>query len=302
MVITDQYFPSRGEGQIRARRWEPEDQPIAVVQLVHGIAEHIERYDDFARWLCSCGYLVVAQDHMGHGKSAVTKGYFSGGWFAAVADTYHLLSETKVKYPDIPYVLFGHSMGSFLTRTILTEYPECGISGAILCGTGWMPEAVLTAVKLVTNAICKLKGEKQPSRFLQLMMFGSYNHRISHPRTEFDWLTRDNKIVDAYIADQNCGFTPAAGLARDMFGGMLHIQKAKMLHKMDVSLPVLFVAGGDDPVGNYGSGVLKTADAFQKVGMRAVSTKIYPLCRHEILNEINKSEVYQDILNWIRHL
>lgn len=298
-MVKDHYYPSCGMGQIRARSWEPENAPVAVIQLVHGIAEHLERYDEFASYLCAQGYLVVAQDHMGHGKSTQAKGRFHGGWFAAVDDTYRLLCDTKTANPKIPYILFGHSMGSFLVRTILAKYPDSGINGAILCGTGWMPEAILTAGKAVANAICKLKGEQFPSKLLQKMMFGSYNNRIEHPRTAFDWLTRDKKIVDAYVCDPACGFIPSAGMVRDMLSGMLYNQNSKILANMNPETPVLFIAGGDDPVGNYGAGVEQTSAAFRNVGVNKVTTKLYPLCRHEILNEINKTEIYKDIASWI---
>lgn len=304
-MVKDYFYPSCGAGNIRARCWKPEGVARAVVQIVHGIAEHVERYDDFADYLNSLGYLVVAQDHMGHGKSGddtLPRGYFHGGWFTAAEDTYRLLRDTMEKFPGIPYILFGHSMGSFLTRTILAKYPDSGITGCIICGTGWMPDAVLSMGKAASNAVCKICGAEKPSNLLQTMMFGSYNKRVEHPRTAFDWLTRDNTIVDAYIADVNCGFIASAGLARDMLTGMQYIQKAENLAKMNRELPVFFIAGGDDPVGNYGAGVRQAAEEFTKAGMQNVSCKLYPLCRHEILNELNKGEVYQDIGNWIQKL
>lgn len=303
-MIKDFYFPSCGAGNIRARCWEPDAAPRGIIQLVHGIAEHIERYDDFAAFLNAAGYLVVAHDHMGHGKScddSQPQGYFTGGWFAAVDDTFRLMKDTMEKFPQLPYVLFGHSMGSFIVRSLIARYPQCGISGCIICGTGWMPEFVLTMGRVVGNFVGKLNGEDRPSKLLQGMMFGSYNNRVEHPRTGFDWLTRDPKIVDAYVEDPKCGFIASAGLARDMMGGMQYNQKQETLAKMDPALPVFFIAGGDDPVGNYGSGVTQAAKAFQSAGMRSVTTKIYPLCRHEILNELNKAEVYQDIVHWIEN-
>lgn len=304
-MTRDFFYPSCGAGNIRARCWEPEEAPRGVIQLVHGIAEHIERYDDFAAFLNRLGYLVVAQDHMGHGKSgddSLPRGYFYGGWFSAVDDTYQLLKDTISQYPDIPYILFGHSMGSFIVRTILARYPDSGISGCIICGTGWMPEIVLTMGKSMGTMISKLCGEMKPSKLLQSMMFGSYNKRVEHPKTEFDWLTIDKKIVDAYVSDPNCGFVASAGLARDMMTGMLFIQQQQALSAMNMALPILFIAGGDDPVGNYGDGVLRAVEAFNQSGMTSVSCRIYPLCRHEILNEINKEEVYNDIANWIQNL
>lgn len=303
-MIKDFYYPSCGAGKIRARCWEPDCEPMAVIQLVHGIAEHVERYDDFAAYLNRMGYLVVAQDHMGHGKSmddSAVRGYFSGGWFAAVEDTYHLLHSTMEQYPHVPYVLFGHSMGSFLTRTLLAKHPDCGIAGAVICGTGWMPEAVLSMGKLTASVVCKLHGEHRSSNLLQKLMFGTYNDRIEKPRTEFDWLSTVNAVVDAYIADPLCGFIASAGLARDMLTGMQFIQKQDTLKQMNRNTPVRFIAGAEDPVGNYGEGVLRAANEFRKVGMQNVSEKLYAHGRHEILNEYNKQEVYNDIVEWIKN-
>ena len=299
MMRTVHYFDSLGEGKIHYCKWMPEGEVKAVVQILHGIAEHVERYDDFANFLNSRGIAVVAEDHMGHGKSMVTQGYFAGGWFTAVADSYQLLQITRAELPEVPYVLFGHSMGSFMARTILAQYPDSGIDAAIICGTGWMPTVVLQAGKAMGNMVCKLKGERNPSSLLHGIMFGSYNQKVEHPRTPCDWLSRDEKVVDAYVADPLCGFMESAGLARDMLTGILYIQQADSLAAMRKELPVFFIAGGDDPVGGYGTGVRQAAAAFRNAGMQFVSERIYPLCRHEILNEINKQEVYEDIAQWI---
>lgn len=296
----DIFYPSKGAGQIHACRWLPEGEPKAVLQIVHGIAEFVERYDDFANFLTKRGFVVVAEDHMGHGQSVNgCLGYFTGGWFAAVADSYQLLTDTQKAYPDIPYVLFGHSMGSFMARSILCRYPDSGISAAIICGTGWQPAPLLPAAIKLVEGVCRKHGETEPSPRLENLIFGSYNRRVEHPRTPYDWLTRDAKIVDAYMANPLCGFTPTAGLLRDMMKGIAYIERPENLASMKKDLPVFFIAGGDDPVGSYGKGVRKAAEAFQKAGMADVSTKIYPLGRHEILNEINKDQVYADVLGWI---
>lgn len=298
----DFWFDSCGAGKIHGCRWLPEGEPKAVLQIVHGIAEYIERYDGFAEFLTRRGFLVVAEDHMGHGQSIGSEGvqgYFTGGWFNAVADSYHLLEMTKAEYPELPYVLFGHSMGSFMARTILCKYPDSGIDAAIICGTGWQPAFALPAVIKIVEGECKKVGETNPSQRLQNLVFGGYNKRVEHPRTEFDWLTRDAKIVDAYIAHPLCGFTASTGLLRDMMTGILYIEQPKNLAAMRKDLPVFFIAGGDDPVGSYGKGVRKAADAFRKAGMTDVDVHIYPLCRHELLNEINREEIYGDILQWL---
>ena len=301
----DIWYDSKGAGQIHGFRWHPEGQPKAILQIVHGIAEFAERYDDFANYLTSLGYLVVAEDHMGHGQSINgdgIQGYFHGGWFTAVEDTMQLMKDTMEVFPGVPYVLFGHSMGSFMARTILCKYPECGISAAVICGTGWQPVFALPALIKVVDAICKKTGETMPNETLQKMIFGSYNQKVEHPRTDFDWLTRDKEIVDAYMAHPLCGFTASCGLLREMLKGMHYIEQTANLVNMRKDLPVFFIAGGDDPVGSYGRGIRQCVEAFRKAGMTDVSVKIYPLGRHEILNEINKNEVYGDVVHWVEKI
>lgn len=302
---TDFFYDSCGAGKIHACRWMPEGEPKAVLQIVHGIAEFKERYDDFANYLNSLGYIVVAEDHMGHGQSIAQgsiQGYFHGGWFCGVADTYQLLQDTMTEFPTLPYILFGHSMGSFMARTILAKYPDSGIAGAIICGTGWQPHLALPALIQVVEGMCKKNGEEKPSQQLQNIVFGGYNKRIPNPRTPSDWLTRDEAVVDAYIAHPLCGFVPACGLLRDMMKGIYYVQQPKNLANMKKHLPVLFIAGMEDPVGPYGKGVEKTAKAFRKAGMVNVSLKLYPECRHEILNELNKQEVFADVRSWLARI
>ena len=300
---TDHYFDSCGAGQIHYCKWSPEGEIRGIVQIVHSIAEFVERYDDFANFLNSQGYLVVAEDHMGHGQSIGedgVQGYFQGGWFAAVNDTMKLMKDTMAEFPGVPYVLFGHSMGSFMARTILARYPDSGIAAAIICGTGWQPKAALPLLIRAVEGICKKTGEKNPSEKLQNMVFGGYNKRIENPRTPCDWLTRDEEIVDAYVEHPLCGFIPACGLLRDMMKGIYYIEQEKNLKNMKKHLPVFFIAGAEDPVGPYGKGVEQAVKEFKKAGMINVACKIYPDCRHEILNELNKQEVYEDVAAWLK--
>lgn len=297
---TDHWYPSCGAGDIHFCKWSPEGQPRAVLQIVHGITEYVERYDDFAGFMASHGYVVVAEDHMGHGRSVNgegIQGYFHGGWFSAVEDTWQLLTQTKKAYPDIPYILLGHSMGSFMARTILYLHPDSGIHGAIISGTCWQPAFAMPAIVKIMEAACRMVGETNVSEKLQNLVFGTYNARVEHPRTKLDWICRDKAVVDAHPMMQ--GLAPKAGLLRDMMVGINAIERKENLAKMRKDLPVFFVAGGDDPVGSYGKGVHSCADAFRKTGMTAVDVRIYPLCRHEILNEINKKEIYEDIIRWI---
>lgn len=300
--MTEFYYPSCGSGNIHACRWEPDGQIKGIVQILHGIAEYARRYEEFARYLNSLGYLVVAEDHMGHGLSIgqdQVQGYFEGGWFAAIEDSYQLLTMTQQEYPDVPYILFGHSMGSFMARTMLIRYPQMQLDGAIICGTGWMKDSVLKMGSFVSKMVCKFGDEKKPSKFLHKLMFGSYNKRVEKQQTEFDWLSFNPENVKAYIADPLCGFPETAGLARDMLTGILFIQKKDNLEKMNPELPVLFVAGAEDPVGDYGAGVKSAASEFADAGMKQISCRIYPKCRHEILNEQNKNQIFESIAYWM---
>lgn len=301
-MYEEKYVKSLGGGKLCVHQWKPEGEPVGVLQIVHGISEHAKRYESFAGFLTQKGFLVVAEDHMGHGKSLLpgdAKGYFRGGWFTAVGDTYQLLQETKKAYPGVPYILFGHSMGSFMVRTILAKHPESGVDGCVICGTGWQPDAVLKAGLGLCQTVCKMRGEENPSKFLHKVIFGAYNRRVEHPRTAYDWLTRVDPVVDAYMKDPLCGFVPASGLVRDMLTGISYIQNKDHMNQMSQSLPILFIAGGDDPVGDFGNGVQKCAEKFADAGMRNVGIRIYPLCRHELLNELNRAEVMEDVWDWI---
>ena len=301
-MVQEFTYPSCAGGMIHVYRWLPEGKPRVVVQIIHGIAEYGQRYDHFARYLNGLGILVTVQDHMGHGGSIcdeTPRAVIRGGWFDMVEDTYQLFRDTRKEYPDVPYIFFGHSMGSFVLRTILARYPDSGIAGAVVCGTGWMGQALISGGRAVASLVCRLRGADYPSSLLKKVMFGSYNSRIAEPRTENDWLSTDPMVVDAYNADPDCGFTASAGLVRAMLTGLDYIHNLKNLAKMDRNLPVYFIAGGEDPVGDYGKGVKQAADTFRKIGMERISCKIYPGGRHEILNEGNKEEVYKDTVEWI---
>ncbi len=298
----DIYYPSGGKGNIHACRWITQGEVKGIVQIVHGIAEYALRYEPFARYLNSLGYAVVAEDHMGHGQSIcedTIQGYFHGGWYTAAGDVVQLMKATMKEFPGIPYVLFGHSMGSFLARTVLARYPDSGIAACVICGTAWQPKPVLVAGATAARIVCKLHDETVPSPGLHNMAFGSYNARIENKRTDFDWLTRNEEIVDRYIADPLCGFVASAGLLRDMMEGISYIQKPSTLAAMDKNIPILFTAGEADPVGNYGKGVRAAAKAFTEAGMRQVELLLYPDCRHEILNELNRQQVFEDLGRWI---
>lgn len=296
------YFPARLDARIHCCQWIPEGKPRGVIQIVHGIAEYAARYDNLAKVFTDRGFVVVAEDHMGHGGSIsreIPQGCFADGWLTAVSDTYRLMQMTKEEYPDLPYVIYGHSMGSFMTRTLLYTYPEAGLKAAVLSGTGWMPKAVLRTGRAVCAAEGRRKGMNSCSPMIDKLMFGSYNKGYENPRTPVDWLSRDAAEVDKYIADPLLGFPASIGLAREMLGGMLMNEDKKNLDKMPKDLPVLFVSGDKDPVGSNGKGVQQAYEAFRAAGMRDVRIKLYPDARHELHNELNREELYRDVLAFL---
>lgn len=294
---------STARNTIRARKCVPDGAPRAVVQIVHGIAEHIERYDDFMRFLADNDIVAVGDDHLGHGKSVTEQGdlgFFNevNGWDYAVMDEERLHDIMAEEYAGIPYIFFGHSMGSFLTRTLIIKHPE-KYDAAIISGTGHQSKALVYAGGLLAEMTVKLKGARADGKQLNDVAFGTYLKHIDNPRTPFDWLTRDEQIVDKYIADPMCGFVCTASLYRDMMGGVKFVTTQKNIDLMDKTKPVYFMSGAEDPVGDYGVGVDRAYKAFCKAGLHDVSMKLYPGGRHEMLNETNREEVYRDILNWI---
>lgn len=299
----DTFLSCNGKTEIRVRRCTPDTEPRAVVQIAHGIAEHVERYDDFAAFLAEHGFVVVANDHLGHGKSFADeedKGFFGeiGGWEIAVGDMRKLYERTSAEFPGLPYFLFGHSMGSFLTRTYLIKYRD-GLAGAVISGTGQTPGLVVTGGKFMGKQEIKKHGARYKSRKLNDMAFGSYNKEFEPRRTVSDWLSRDTAVVDKYQADPLCGFIPSAGLFTDMMGGIAFNQKQQNVERMKKDLPVYFMSGDKDPVGANGKGVMKAYQSFLKAGMSDVTLKLYPGGRHEMLNETNKDEVYADVIAWL---
>ena len=289
---------------IYVRQWLPDTAPIGVIQICHGVAEHISRYDEFAKHLASNGFVVAGDDHLGHGKSvsdSKNQGYFgeNGGWELVVGDMRKLYERLKEQYFSLPIFILGHSMGSFLTRTYIIRYHD-GPDGVILSGTGQQSSLMVNTGLTVANTIIKRHGTNYKSEFLNKLAFSGYNNRCKPNRTEFDWLTRDTATVDAYVDDPDCGFITSADLTRDMLMGIKYISSSKNLERMNKDLPVFFVSGDADPVGEYGKGVLRVYNGFLKAGLSDVTLKLYHESRHEILNEMNKEEVYSDILSWLQ--
>ena len=300
----DFYFQSStGRTSIHALNCVPDSKPRAVVQIAHGIAEHIDRYRPFMEFLADNGFVVAGNDHLGHGKSIRVpeeQGFFAekDGWWRVVDDMDKLHDIMSNEYPELPYVLFGHSMGSFLTRTYLIKHPD-KYDGVILSGTGHQSPALVLGGNAAASVMAKLNGAMGDGTKLDSLAFGTYLSKIENPRTKFDWLSRDAEQVDKYIADPLCGFVGKIGLYRDMMQGIKFITDKKNIAQMNKEKPVYFMSGDGDPVGDYGKGVERAYKAFCDAGLHDVFMRLYPGGRHEMLNETNKEQVYQDILNWL---
>ena len=303
-TFKDFYFnSSTGKNKIHARMCVPDAEPRAIVQIIHGIAEYIDRYDEFMSFLADNGIIAVGTDHLGHGKSIESEeqtGFFAydNGWDYVVRDEEVLRLAMHENYPELPIIVFGHSMGSFMARTLLIRYPDA-FNAAIISGTGNQGAALVNGGLIMGNLVTGLNGAHHYSKFLNNLAFGSYNKIYENPKTEYDWLSRDEANVQKYIDDPLCGFIPSCCLFRDMMTGVKFITNKKNLTAMNKDMPVYFMSGDMDPVGECGKGVQKAYNNFLEAGMKDVSIKLYPGGRHEMLNDINKDEVYTDILAWL---
>ena len=294
---------STGANVLHARKCIPDGKPRAVVQIEHGVADHISRYDGLMEYLAENGIVCVGDDHLGHGdsiRSEDEQGFFAdqNGWDHVVRDVDILRDLTRRDYPDLPYIFFGHSMGSFVVRSYLIRHPG-KYDAAILSGTGHQNKAMILAGYTAAQLMTRAKGPHGDGKALNDMAFGSYCKQIPDPRTPFDWISRDPEAVDKYIADPHCGFVCKVSLYRDMMSGVRFITDQRNIDKMNKEAPIYFMSGDADPVGDYGVGVERAAEAFRRAGIKDVSLRLYPGGRHEMLNEINKEDVKKDILNWI---
>ena len=297
-------IPSKsGVADVFARCWAPSDGPKAIFQIVHGMAEHGERYEEFANFLCQKGFAVLVDDHVGHGKSIKSEaelGYFgeSGGWNAFVEDERALTELIAKEYPGLPIVFFGHSMGSFIAREYIRRYgKDERIKAAIFCGTSGKNPASSVAITLA-GTIAKAKGSKHKSKFIDKLAFGTYNKKIPDAKTPFDWLSTDTEHVEKYIADDKCGFLFTASGYKDLFTILTKVSGKDWYNDVYKNIPILLTAGEDDPVGQYGEGVKQVYNDLKLAGKKDVTLKLYPGMRHEILNEVDRATVYEDIAAW----
>ena len=281
--------------------WFPEGEPRGIVQIAHGMSEYALRYDSFARFLTDNGFVVCANDHLGHGSSVNTPGEYGffapvDGWETAVRDMHTLTVKMKENYPGLPYFLFGHSMGSFLARAYTTWFGR-ELDGAIYCGTAG-PVKAGEMLLLAIDAAKRRHDIYYRSQTLNKIAFGSYLREIEDPRTEFDWLSRDDDVVDAYIADDKCGFVFTLNGFENLGRMLWFISQDKWFSTMRKDLPIMLIAGTADPVGDYGNGVKKVFNKLISYSCQA-RIRLYEGARHELINEINREEVYADVLDFL---
>ncbi|HQD91764.1 MAG TPA: lysophospholipase [Bacilli bacterium] len=272
----------------------------AIVLIIHGMVEHIARYDNFAIFLMENDFIVYGYDQRGHGLSVQNKeevGHIEAkdGFKALVNDVNYVVNELKKQYPNLPLFILGHSMGSFIAQAYLIDYNP-SINGIILSGSNGNPGKIINIGIYLSNLMVNLFGSNYRSKFIYNLVFGAYNKRCKTPKNRPNWLSRDEKIVQAYYEDEYCGKVCSASFFRDFFKGLKHI--SKNYDKISPKIPILIISGTDDPVGRYGKGIVQLSNDLPTIKDK-LTVKLYPNGRHEMLNEINKEEVYQDILNWL---
>ncbi len=302
------FISETGLAGIYYQSWTPSnpDDVKGIFQIAHGMAEHGDRYEEFAKFLTKIGFAVYVNDHVGHGRSIKTDddlGYFGekDGWKSFVNDVHTVTLRAKKEFPGVPVVLFGHSMGSFIARSYIAQYAD-DINAAIICGTSGPNPAAGVGIALA-NAIAKIKGSRHRSKFINSVAFGTYNKRCaSVDDNGFGWLSTDKAVVKKYNEDPLCGFLFTVKGFTDLFGVLDDVSKKEWFEKVPEKLPIFLIAGKEDPVGSYGAGVEKVYKELINTNHKKVTIKLYDRMRHEILNEFGKEEVMVNIAQWCQKI
>lgn len=307
VIRTNFRFETFDRVEINTYRWEMvEPKNIrGIIQIAHGMAEHILRYEDFTKFLVRHGFIVYGNDHRGHGgtiKAPDDKGFFAeeDGFEKVVKDMKQLSDIIRDEHPNFPLILLGHSLGSFLTRRYVQLYVR-NVSGIILSGTGFNKGIGKIGLQIARWERWR-KGPRTPSPLMHKLVFYGFNENFAPPKTEFDFLSRDDEVVAKYVADKYCGITCSTSFYIDLLTGLDLIHRKEEVKKTPKNLPILFISGTLDPVGDDGKGVKKAYQLYKRIGCKHVQMKLYQDARHEVLNEINKEEVYEDILHWLNNV
>ncbi len=304
MKCKEFYFKGKEDLNIHVYKYTSESvKPKAVIQIAHGMSETAIRYKEFAQKLTENGYVVYINDHRGHGITAKTMdnvGYLAEkeGFTCLVEDMNILTNIIKEENPDLPIYLFGHSMGSFASQRYIMEYGN-NLAGLILSGSNGKHGKILKVAELISKFEIKKHGRRHRSKKLDNLIFGGNNKGFKPSKTDFDWLSRDEKEVQQYIDDPFCGVLFTCGFFYDFIKGLQEVEDKDNLNKVPLDLPIYIMSGDKDPVGKNGKGVLRLKDRYVNLGVKKVSWKLYEGGRHEMLNEINKEEVINDIISWL---
>ena len=278
--------------------WQPEGKIRGILQLVHGMAEHIARYDSLGSFLAEKGFLVVGHNHLGHGEEATLQGFFAekNGWDALLADMQKVREDMQKEHPGIPYFLLGHSMGSFLARCYIQNHSQ-GLQGVILSGTGAFSAVEAQLGLILSKSLILLGLGEKPAKIVDTLAFSSNNKPFAPANTPFDWLSRDAEQVKKYVDDPLCGFVFTACGYHDLFTGLKRLTRPEGVQEK--ALPMLFLSGARDPVGKDGLGVKKVMEKYEQAGVKDITLSLYPDARHELLNETNRQEVFSDLAVWL---
>lgn len=303
------FFQTMTDGlDINVNRWIPDSEPKAIILISHGMAEHSLRYDKVASYFTDAGFLVSAHDHRGHGKTAQKQiekgepgfGYLAdkNGYLRATEDIIEIANKLKEEFPNKKIILIGHSFGSFLSQNLIENNSNC-IDQCILLGTRGPMLPIVKVGYALSNILYFFGLKKKQSNLMDNLMFNGYNSKIKNSRTKFDWLTKDNFIVDMYLADQWCGFKMKTEFYHELLKMLKTIHKSKNIKKIPAELPIFIATGKDDPVGSYGKTVEKLFNIYKSNGIKDVELKLYENDRHELLNETDSEQVINDIIDWI---
>ena len=287
------------EHEIHVQSWLPSRDVTAVIQVLHGLGEHADRYARFAATATHRGYALYVHDHRGHGSRAAQAGYFSdhSGWQCLVEDARRVNLLIRRRHADRVIVLLGHSMGSFLAQTYAMRHGG-ELSGLILSASTWPSRLQLIPARMLAQLETWRRGRRGTSALLDKLGFGNYNKSFEPARTGFDWLSRDAQEVDKYIADPRCGGPYTCGLWQDLLDGLLELSNEKSLAAIPATLPIMITGGSTDPIGGD-TGMSQLAAHYGEAGHQHIKVKIYSGGRHEMLNEINRDQVSRDWLDWI---
>lgn len=305
MVKSTFEFLSADRGtKIHCVKWAPEDgTPVGILQITHGMAEYIERYEEFAQFMTNHGFLVVGHDHLGHGASVVSQeywGYFApkGGSDILVEDMNQLRTVVHKEYPQLPYFMLGHSMGSFLLRKYLTKY-GANLWGAIIMGTGEQPDKMVNMGMRVCKFLAVFRGWSHRSKLVQKIAFSGNNKKFETEQLPNAWLTKEKDIVTAYNREPRCTFLFTLNGFYNLFDTIHYVNQQENVDSLPKKLPLFLVSGEEDPVGGFGEGIKEINQRYEKSGIEDITWKLYPTDRHEILNETDRKKVSEDIYAWI---